>query len=235
MMVSHRVWSLLDIMNDFQLQRMLISIDSLSGAHGKLTSAKVVGGGGQPLPDDKYQSLVENIEFSKTVCAEARFGDSFHKIHLSPSELKSNAMDISSLQTELRNISEAILVESAKFKFLRVSKERASYIDNHEGLFGTPATTAFPSAIPDMREAGNCLAAECNTAAVFHLMRTVEWGLRALCAEVGLIRLKRRTSSGKVKYTPISHTDWEHMLNQLQSSIDLKINSLKRRKEKQQC
>jgi hypothetical protein len=220
-------------MKEFNLQRMLVTVDSLSAAQSKLVSARAVGGGAATLPDEKYKALIENVEFGKQVCEEAKFTDSWHKIHMSLSELNSSVMDISSLQTELRNIGEAILVESAKFKFLRVSRDRANYVDNHLALFGPSVVAAFPSAVPDMREAGNCLAAECNTAAVFHLMRTVEWGLRALCADVGLIRLKSKTKGGKIKYTPISYTDWEHMLSQLQARIDVKLNRIKRGKLKQ--
>jgi hypothetical protein len=36
-----------------------------------------------------------------------------------------------------------------------------------------------------------------------------------------------------MKYTPISYTDWETMLNQLQDKVDSKINKMKRGKRKQ--
>ena len=68
-------------------------------------------------------------------------------------------------------------------------------------------------AVEDIREAGNCMAADCNTAAVFHLMRAVEWGLRALCVDLGFRKLKRRNSkTGEVRYTPIAYEDWDNIL-----------------------
>jgi hypothetical protein len=52
-------------------------------------------------------------------------------------------------------------------------------------LFGQRVGDAFPSAAIDIEEAGKCLALGRSTAAVFHLMRVLESGLRALGASLG--------------------------------------------------
>ncbi len=46
--------------------------------------------------------------------------------------------------------------------------------------FGVEVTTKFPTASADIEEAGNCYAVGRNTACVFHLMRVMEIGIRAL-------------------------------------------------------
>src|SRR5258708_19689687 len=45
---------------------------------------------------------------------------------------------------------------------------------------GEAVTDAFPSAITDIEEAGKCLAFDRNAACIFHLMRVMEVGLKAL-------------------------------------------------------
>jgi hypothetical protein len=91
----------------------------------------------------------------------------------------------------------------------------------------------FRNARFDIREAGNCLAVECGTATVFHLMRTVEWGLRALCQHLGIYKVKSRTKGGKVKFTPIPYVEWETMLNQLHPVVNDRVSKLKRGSLKQ--
>ena len=69
-----------------------------------------------------------------------------------------------------------------KFAFIPTAQSKYFECDN---LFGLEVSKAFPSAMPDIKDAGNCLAADLTTAAVFHLMRVAEFGLRALAKELG--------------------------------------------------
>ena len=64
------------------------------------------------------------------------------------------------------------LIELKDRKFIKVCDDAESYVDNGK-LLGDQVSKAFPSASAELREAGNCLAVECHTAAVFHLMRAV--------------------------------------------------------------
>jgi hypothetical protein len=68
--------------------------------------------------------------------------------------------------------------ELALCSFWQVPREYQQFLD--PDLFGSQVANAFPSARPDIEEAGNCLAFGRATACVFHLMRVVEHGLRAL-------------------------------------------------------
>jgi len=159
------------------------------------------------------------------------------KIQASLSFLKGAVLPNSSaVATELRNIREAVDYELGRRLFIRVSPERNHCLEqfSKESLLGPEVPTNFPSAVPDIREAGNCLAAECNTAAVFHLMRVVEWGLRALCADLGFSRVKSKIKkSGRVVYTPIEYSEWERILDELQERVDRKIVRIKRGPSKQ--
>ena len=56
---------------------------------------------------------------------------------------------------------------------------KAEYCDKKDA-FGEAVGKAFSSSDEDMKEAGNCYALGLNTACVFHLMRVLEKGLRAM-------------------------------------------------------
>jgi hypothetical protein len=69
--------------------------------------------------------------------------------------------------------------------------------------FGESVNTRFASAIDDIEEAGKCLALQRGTAAVMHLMRVMEAGLKALAAPLG------------IPYAP----SWESYLKQIADKI----------------
>jgi hypothetical protein len=73
----------------------------------------------------------------------------------------------------------AFLNELASRKFVMIDKEKSKFLEQ-KNLFGKQVNKAFPLAKDEIRAAGNCLAMDFNTAAVFHLMRVAELGMRAL-------------------------------------------------------
>ena len=70
-------------------------------------------------------------------------------------------------------------MEAGGIQFAFIPADKVEYFEQHD-LFGEGVSSAFPSAQPEIKDAGNCLAADLYTAAVFHLMRAAEHGLRAL-------------------------------------------------------
>jgi len=86
------------------------------------------------------------------------------------------------LAADFRHLEDDFLNDISKQSFLKVQESRRSYLEN-DALFGDAVKRAFPSASSDLQEAGNCLAADCNTGAVFHLMRAAEVALRALASD----------------------------------------------------
>lgn len=59
-----------------------------------------------------------------------------------------------------------------------VPREKTRYLKPQ--LFGPEVEQVFANAVTDIEEAGKCLAYNRNTAAVFHMMRTMEEGLRLI-------------------------------------------------------
>jgi hypothetical protein len=99
-----------------------------------------------------------------------------------------------------------------KREFLFIRQDRSGFADNPK-LLGDELPTEFGDAIVDVQDAGNCLAAECNTAAVFHLMRVTEYGLRRISKQ---LRVKL-THSGKNH--PLEFADWEKVITGIKNKI----------------
>jgi len=70
-------------------------------------------------------------------------------------------------------------------KMVLVPNLKTEYCDKKQP-FGEAVAEKFPSAERDITEAGNCYALGMDTACVFHLMRVLEVGLRALVLDIGL-------------------------------------------------
>jgi hypothetical protein len=89
-----------------------------------------------------------------------------------------------------------IQLELARNLFFWVPPERTKYYKAIEELFSERMSNAFPSAVSEIREAGRCLAFDVPTAAVFHLMRAVEYVVKAAWKTLGLVEPKRTESWG---------------------------------------
>ncbi|MFF0949085.1 hypothetical protein ACFYE9_15795 [Rhizobium leguminosarum] len=88
--------------------------------------------------------------------------------------------------------------------YFQIAPENARLYQPIKPHFGEEVERVFPIAIDDIAESGKCLALDQGTAAVFHLMRVVEAGLRALAADLG------------IPYAP----SWEAYKKQLDKILD---------------
>jgi hypothetical protein len=219
-------------MNIFDAIRLVDVIEKLQLLQSSCGDLVVFG---RPnVSEAMYQHVVETIKLAIAWCDGAGFGDVSKKATLGlfriEQKTEEQKTDASAIDIELRHISENIIFELGHYRFLQVSKGLIGHLDN-PNLLGKTVTAAFPSAANDIREAGNCLAADCNTAAVFHLMRVVEWGLRALALDLGFSRVC--TDLKRKKYTSIPYSQWEKILGQLQAHVNMKIASIAPGKKKQ--
>jgi hypothetical protein len=97
-----------------------------------------------------------------------------------------------------------------KLAFIPASKEQ--YFEE-EFLFGQQVYEEVHKSCADLKDAGNCIAADLHTAAVFHLMRIVEIGLRELANDLGV----------KVKKTPLDYAGWESVVKAIDDKLAAKL------------
>jgi len=113
---------------------------------------------------------------------------------------------------QARNIETLLSRDMYDRKFLWIASTRSAFVDN-DSLFGEPVRNAFPSAREDIRQAGNSFAVGSSTAAVFHLMRVAEYGLRALAKRL------RVSVTHKGRAVPLQLADWEKIITAIKNKI----------------
>jgi len=101
--------------------------------------------------------------------------------------------------------------------------------------FGSIVFNVFSGARFDAEQVSLCMVAGASTAAVFHMMRVVEHGVRALGKDLGLRKIKDvhkpipggRFTHPKVKLTPLEHCTWDKIHKQLRAKIDTRMAKLR--------
>jgi hypothetical protein len=107
---------------------------------------------------------------------------------------------------EIKSIETLIRREMSGKFFIYISPERAKFWPSarEQFIFGKNVHDAFPSTFYDIGQSGVCLSMGCTTASVFHLMRVLETGLRAL---------------GKIFGVSLDHSSWGPAILQIESKI----------------
>jgi hypothetical protein len=183
------------------------------------TNALLYGGVSPVLSTKPSQEFIgEIVSFLKDeispICNELDLTAAIEKIPRTVRYLenKSSKIDWSSLNADLRNVKDVLMTGLSKIWFIGIATALSRYADN-SALFGEAVIIHFPETAEDIRSVGNCLAVELPTAAVFHLMRVSEHGLRRLAKE---LRVK---VEHKGKPHPIEYADWEKVIDNINKRI----------------
>jgi|SRR5579871_2905371 len=134
------------------------------------------------LDEQSLEAVVEALNDISASCKKLGFFDSCAKIRSSITAIvgdKSEFPLTAAVKPELRGIQESIWSECGKLLLLRIPSDLIDYLTSSD-LLGSQVVETFPSSVRDIHEAGLCIVAGRNTAAVFHLMRAAEIALRAL-------------------------------------------------------
>lgn len=203
-----RLVSLWDIVKRFCAHDLFFLFNELTAIEFLLAEAKMNGAGGAPIPEHYMSKVASVLKAYELLAHDEDFAFLRDECARAKSHISHPAVDVSTARTALNNLKGAFVSGLKKRCYLTVCEDRTAYVEQG-ALFGAEVASAFPSAVGDIREAGNCLAAECNTAAVFHLMRAVEHGLRALAEDRG-VQLP--------KGVPIELGTWEDLLKKLEGA-----------------
>ena len=102
--------------------------------------------------------------------------------------------------------------QADKHKFFRLTIEESKHV-GHAMLFGKGVSDAFPSESSrfEIEESGNCFALGRYTACVFHLMRALEKGLKALADDLEV---------DFPPQMPIEYEVWQTIIERIEKKID---------------
>ena len=115
---------------------------------------------------------------------------------------------------DIRALIEADLTD---INFESIAPSKMFFYDHSLGK--DAVAQAFPSAVPDLKEAGTCYALNRNTACAFHVIRALEIALRSFA----------RCSGVKVtgKTTPLEYQQWHNIIEAIESQSKKKYGNLK--------
>ena len=172
--------------------------------HGRLLSEPITNetgdstGTAATLSDGTARLLCESFQRR----LENQLGRLPDKPTISKDMIESNCTEIvRTLENELR-----------AHKFAIIDRKGWEYFEA-DALFDELVDANFPSAKSDIKASGNCIAADLNTAAVYHLMCVVEIGLRGLASHLKVRAVKMRV--------PIEQGTWEEIITTLEKKLEL--------------
>lgn len=201
--MNPRILTLKDLMKKFPLLPLTSLLHSI---HAAQLEAQLVRGLDKKLDLDWIQRIAAE---GSEICKYAGFTRAESSARSFVYRLRSRRVDASAAETELLHIEQQLLQDMHEFLFLQVDAEYRDDIDN-EKWFGEKVSESFSTVNNDVRDAGNCFTVGLWTAAVFHLMRVAERGLRALAYD-------RRV---RVPKGPLELANWEEIIRELEKAED---------------
>ncbi|HLZ54552.1 MAG TPA: hypothetical protein VKS19_08755 [Verrucomicrobiae bacterium] len=137
---------------------------------------------------EKVEGIAQELELIETLGRCQRF---LKIIAGSVAEFPLKILTAPEIVSEIEGIEGSLTKELSNLKFVHIPRSKEPYCEQ-SALFGEAVNKTFPLATQDIKDAGNCLAADLNTAAVFHLMRAAEQAMRALARRLK-VRLPKNT------------------------------------------
>lgn len=189
----------------------------LQSANGKIKT----GGTASKITDDDNLELLKDLGSVKDFCKKCELENSQARLENFSYKLSHGKLLNTVIESEIDGLITSLREELNNRYCAFIPCKKLKYFEQ-KWPFGLEVCLAFGNAHQDIIDAGNCLAADLNTAAVFHLMRVVEYGLRALA-----VKLKVSAAKGK----PIEYATWGRIipaLNKMIETIDKKSNKTKK-------
>lgn len=130
------------------------------------------------FPVSRYTSNAAKLAVDK-ICAQS------DEDHVLPAN---DASELARLFTAVRN---SVLIEIMSATTMATSHRHGSLLTEGVNPFGPTVSEVFPEMDYDLLSAGQCIALEQSTAAVFHLMRAMEAAVRQIAHSLGITDLER--------------------------------------------
>lgn len=172
------------------------------------------------LPDEMKLDRRFHLETAQRFCQKYGLKETDSGIEHLFWLMRRSGFNISEMAATMDGIFQAFIRELVGIKCLFVEPTKIQYFEQ-EMLFGNEVSQSFPSAAPEIKAAGNCLSIGLDTACIFHLMRVIELGLRALAKKLKV----------KFKNSPVEYLTWEKIIPAIDSEI-AKLNQTSKGKKK---
>ena len=227
-MNNPRLWSVLDIVKQFNLLQFVDILNRIRAAEDTAGHMRFTG----VIPLVDCQPHIDLCDRAITFGLGAGFEHTVRKARSVKQRMEKlpQLFDSSAVEGELRSLEGDIASDMMDCIFVQIKRESRPFYENAE-LLGPIVLQGFPICKDDIVSAGNCIAVELGTSAVFHLMRIAEIGLRAFARHLGLSHVVANRKRGKT--IPMEYAQWEKILSQLPEKIESKLNLVKPGPQKQ--
>lgn len=213
-----KLLSLWEVVNLFDVYSLVHILHKFAQVQAALSLPKLSGQGNTSMANFDNTRMSQAMDEAETFFQVMEMPDGVQAVRIARQQWGRPMLDVSGAFEIVHRVQVDITTALDKRLFLRVADDRVRFVAHMRGneahggtgeVFGYPTLGAFPSSERDIDEAGNCLAAECNTAAVFHLMRVAEVGLRALAND----------RNAPFKSQPIEQQQWGTILAFLDGEV----------------
>jgi len=208
--VKLRLWSLVDMI-DCRITALMSAFEQLRGICDSLYQYPDLRA--ELSDEDKDRAgrwaFLHDLESLEAIIDDER-------IRLHVWRLRNNGrnpMSAEVLIREYESLKHDLVMVMANRKFAYIPTSVSGYFEQ-DRLFGDAVYEKFPMMRNDIKDAGNCIASGLPTAAVFHLIRVAEYGLRHIARRMKMTRIL-----GK-KNVDISETTWETLLRELRGKLE---------------
>jgi hypothetical protein len=167
------------------------------------------------IADDLRQSTRSQLEAIKRLCVLTGLAFSVDEINFILSQRVDDPKETYiGLRALLDSLTRRMEDEARRGTYLFMPAADAKYYYDHnvrgsKRCFSDSVASAFPSAVLDLDKGGQAYAAGCDTACVFHMMRALEHGLRAMAQA---LRVK---FPGK----PIEYQTWADVIKEISKKV----------------
>jgi hypothetical protein len=166
------------------------------------------------ITSDERRGILATLEEAKAECRELELANSLHIIFQIKNDFHHpNAAPLyQQVGTQFRSLWNAMSSDISEQKFVFIPKKNEEYFFN-ENLWADAVYEVFHQAQDELNDVGHCLALDLYDAAVFHLMRVVEIGLRELAGNLNV----------KTKKTPLDYAGWDGVVKAINDKLESKI------------
>jgi hypothetical protein len=207
-------------MIDFSMQE-LTHWNGLQVLFMNIKIRSVKNPGGSITPDEKGMLLKTHVPAMQKFCQRYGLNGSLSQINtFEQNVFFGRLVSDTNIAAVLESFQITLRDETYSRKFAFIPQSKIEYFQKDK-LFGDEVDAAFPIAKDEIKDAGNCLAVGLDTAAIFHLMRIIELGLRALAKKLKV----------RIPNTPIEYATWETAIKHIEEEIK-KLRQLSKGKKK---
>ncbi len=207
---SGKLWSLWDFMHRFPIANLIELNVALVGALAGIDKSQFA----EPMGESGIEGLrAAVILFRQLGAVDENFAPETYNL-AAVIESKLDASMLKGVMVgHLGSIHNVFRSELSKKGCFLLSKDEMAFVE-HPALFGQTVTDAFPSAVMDVREAGNCFAAGRYNASAYHCVQAAEIGLRELARDRRVDPMTWRDPK------PMEQQQWGHLLGAIKGKID---------------